>query len=320
MSVVRSVEVNLDAEAGESVKGITMPGFTGGFFSVSVFILLFWAFAFVFGLGYFTIQPLADKLDKEFIQKNSEMTALLADQASEAVAKGSLTSFIQSIRRIVEMQNRDARFGAAHEIFFLERGGLLAAHSDLTEITTNAASRVSKISGDYNNELFHAALLNDKGDVLIQKYPYEKYRSDHKFLILFESLLPPQFFETVDFSAPVYKGSSSKGTLHVIASRTHIYDILKGYLSTYFLALLAAIFGTAIVSLILTVYISRKVAEYNRIVEAIALAPGVSNAGRNLEREIKYIDEKIHEFEKIAAGAKTREEKEVREAILIKSD
>ncbi len=319
VSVVRSVEVNIDPDEQESPKRISMPSFSGGFFVVSVGILLIWAILAIAALGYFTLKPLAEGMEKDFVWRYSETTALLAAQASDAVKKGSYTSLMNSMRDLIDKQNSDAIFANVHELFYLERSGQLAAHSDISKITANAGSRVSKVSGDYNNELFHSAVLNKKGEILVQEYPYEKYRGDHKFLILFESLLPEGFFNPMDFSAPVYLGSKSKGTMHLIVSRKYLYRLLHDYVATYFLALIGAIFSVVFAAIILAGYASSKIREYNRIIEAVAFAPLANRPPYNLEKEIKYIDEKIHEIENYAQRS-PRDEKEVKEAILIKGD
>lgn len=305
---------------------VKLPPFTGSMTLIGVILISIMATAACALTGVFYIKSTGEKLNKEFIQTHKELLFTLGETAEKAAKNRKYAGLIRAMQKIKGHQEQAGHSSSIQDIFYLKRNGEVAAHTDITQLTINAKSNISKVNSIYNNESFHHSLLGDRGVVYTLAYPYDSYNTHGAYLYLFKKVLPENFFSAIDFAMPVYSGKKSAGTLHIIATRPAINALMKSYLQTLSFIWMGSLLGGFLIMLTLHVYVAAKVNEYEKILTAIEI-PAAKE--RHMEDEIRLIEQKLSALGTLSGTfqAPAKEKREIpkpnriiKDAILIKSE
>jgi len=274
----------------DSMKTITnFSGIYGWVYSLFIFLSVI----ILTTIFLFQVYREFNLMDRDFRQNGKNLTLALANGANHAMKQRKYSPYIQSLQHLMDEQKENDNLPIIDEFFLLNRKGEVIAHSDVTLVTKNAKSVVSKISGAYNNEFFHNAILLSSGDVYVQEYPYETYLRGGGFLNVLKYVLPEGFFNAVDFSTPIMLKRRAEATLHIVMSRRNMDAIL----TEKFIAFGLVLAGTIILSLFLILFVRLPVQRKLKQLKSMILMLNVQVKDDRFKEEKEYIDQKIKELE-----------------------
>jgi hypothetical protein len=300
-----------EVEKEPALSNLNFLSVSSGFYFIT-FSLISFFFTVVAGiLFYFTVIDTVETSETLFKKYGSDMLTMSSDTIQNAVKTSKYAAINGIIKDLYDKQGIDAEKKMIQEIFYLDYKGTIYAHTDMTKLTNSANSPINRISSIYNNELFHTGLMNSKDEVNIQPYPYDTYNKDRSFLYLLRYILPRDYFDTMDYSVPVYLGKRPVGTFHLVINRVFSDLLLKNNILKVVIIWLGSIVAAAIIALLIKWPISSKLKKVNVYVKNY-LTEDVNQYIEKFEKhkireEIDYIDQKIADLVKtnVNAGAFT---------------
>ncbi|MDH4263772.1 MAG: hypothetical protein OEV78_12070 [Spirochaetia bacterium] len=273
---------------------------SSGFYFI-VFTLISVLITVIIGIvSYFSILDTVESTETIFKKYGVDILAMSSDTIQNAVKTSKYAAINGVIKDLYDKQGIDEENKMIQEIFYLDRKGSVYAHTDLTKVTNNANSTINRVSSIYNNELFHSGLMNYKNEVNIQPYPYDTFNKNRSYLYLIKYILPREYFETMDYSIPVYLGKKPQGTFHVVINRVYSDFMILRLMKKIFIIWSGSIFFTAFISLLIKLPISFKLKKVNSYVRNY-LTKDVNQYIEKFEKqkikeEIDYIDQKIDDM------------------------
>lgn len=305
--------------------GMNFLSVSSGFYFMT-FSLISLLFTIIVGISfYFGLQDTVTTSETLFKRYATDMLTMSSDTVENAVRTSKYAALNGVIKDLYDNQGIDAENKMIQEIFYLDRKGTVYAHTDLTKLTNSANSTINKVSSVYNNELFHSALMMSKNEVNIQPYPYETYNKDRSYLYLLKYILPREYFDTMDYSVPVYIAKRPMGTFHLIVNRVYSDTMLTRYLQEMAAIWLGSILAAAFLALLIRLPFAMRIKKVNAFVTNYLRenAPPAEQTGRrDFKDEIDYIDQKIAEMVKkgMAQTGAINKRDEIKDAYLIREN
>lgn len=282
--------------------GLNFLSVSSGFYLMT-FSMISLLFTTIIGIVfYFSIIDTVETSETLFQKYGKDMLTMSSETLQNAVKTSRYAGINGVIKELYDNQGIDAENKMIQEIFYMDRKGTVYAHTDLTKLTDSANSSINKVSSIYNNELFHSALMMSANEINVQPYPYETYNRDRSYLYLIKYILPREYFDTMDFSVPVYLNKRPMGTFHVVINRVFSDTMLKKYLMEISVIWLSSILAAAFLALLLKLPFSSRLKKVNTFVKNYLrenTSPNVEKTGMyHAKDEIDYIDQKIAEMVK----------------------
>ena len=283
-----------------AISNLSFLSVSSGFYFMTFSFICFLFTSIIGVIFYFTVLDTVQTSEVLLNKYGTDILAVTSDTMENAVKTSKYATINRIIKDLYDKQGIDADNKMIQEIFYLDRKGTVLAHTDYTKLTNNANTSINKISSIYNNELFHSALMLTSNEINIQAYPYDNYNVDRSYLYLIRYILPREYFNTMDYSVPVFIGKKPMGTFHVVLNRIHADTLLKNYIwiicVIWLGSFLAAAFISMFIKLPITIRLNRlKIFIKNYITEDINQYIEKSDKHK-IREEMDYIDQKIAEM------------------------
>jgi hypothetical protein len=306
--------------------GLNFLSVSSGFYFITFSMISIFFSTIIGVLFYFSIMDTVETSEMLFKKYGTDILLVSSDTLENAVKTSKYAGINEIIKNLYDKQGIDAENKMIQEIFYLDRKGTVYAHTDLTKLTNSANTTLNKVSSIYNNELFHTGLMMSKNEVNVQPYPYETYNRDRSYLYLIKYLLPREYFDTMDYSIPVFVGKRPMGTFHVVINRVFSDTLLKQYLLEISVIWLGSILAAALLALFIKLPFSSRLKKVNVFVKNYLRENAQPNVEKtalyNKKDEVDYIDQKIAEMVKIgmAQTSSINKKNEIKDAYLIREN
>ncbi|MDH4200061.1 MAG: hypothetical protein OEV66_06740 [Spirochaetia bacterium] len=296
-----------------------------GFYLTAFSLISFFATILAGIILYFSITEIVRTSEITFKRYAADMLTASENQVQTAVKTYKFANLNMFMKSLVDRQGIDEENKMINEMFYLDKKGKVLAHTDLTKTTSNANALINRISGIYNNELFHTGLMLSPGEMNVQPYPYQTYNRDRSYLYLFKYLLPRDYFDAMDYSIPVYNGRYAAGTFHLVMNRIYTDLLLKKFIGELFLIWAVSIFVALLIALFIKLPVQSRMKKLNLFVQNY-LAKDVEHYIQKVEKlkireEMEYIDHKIAEMVKNDSSSHTAQNRaNVKDAYLLREN
>ncbi len=279
------------------------------------------------GVSFFSIKNHVIKMQEIYYQRGKELNLTLASLSSESIKKGNYAELNVLFSKLANKQDAIKRENPISEILLLDKKGVVWAHSNMSQITSNAHLPSDKISAFYNQDYFHEALLFDPGNVLMKDYHFYKEEIRDKFSLFLEFLLTEKLSYSTDFTSVLSKGGMNIATLHVILNKMYIYNYLRNWVYDS-MSVLAGVMGASLLFSVLILFLFYMKASSTRKILLAASGAGTGEVTINtsgLESSIRQMMDKIatlpQRMEKSQASSEqSRPSGPVLDAILVEEE
>lgn len=282
-----------------AIAELSSVSISSGFYFTAFTLISFLATAIIAFIFYYSITDIIRISEISFKRYATDLLNTSLDNVQTAAKTNKFAGLSQLIKNLVDSQGIDEENKMINEIFFLDKKGRVLAHTDLTKVTNSANSTINRISSIYNNDLFHTGLMLPPGEINIQPYPYQTFNRNRSYLYLIKFMLPRDYFDTMDFSIPVYSGRYAIGTFHLVMNRVYTDILLQRIIGMWFIIWMASLLIAAFLAFIIKLPVLSKVKKINLVVQNY-LAKDVDQYIEKTEKlkireEMEYIDRKIAE-------------------------
>lgn len=308
-----------------ALSSLSFLSVSSGFY-ILTFSLISALFTIIAGIiFYFTVIETVKTTEILINKYANDTLSIVSASIQDAIKTSRYAAVNRVVNELIDNQGVDAENKMIQEIFYLDKKGSVHIHTDLTKVTNSANTTINKVSSIYNNELFHTALMMSAGEINKQPYPYDTYNKNRSYLYLIRYILPRDYFDTMDYSMPIYVGKKSMGTFHVVLNRVYADALLQKYMLNLGIIWAGSILAAVLISLIIKIPIGIRLGRLKIFISEY-LTEDINHYIEKAEKhkireEIDYIDHKIAEMVKkgvhtsVSPGAK---QENIKDAYLIR--
>lgn len=292
---------------------------TAGFSSLVVFVQLILYTAVGATAAYVSLYAYLNQVTISQQQRAEELLLALGAASRSAYEAKNLATLSNDFNSLKERSTSRPLDILIDEVFFLSKNGSILAHSDFTKVSPATGSALDRLSSEYNNSFYHAAIQLQPGQIETRRLKTRQPVQIEKSVRFLSAFFPWEMESALNYSAPMYSKDQAVGTIHLVVQNNLIQNAIRRILNEFsgFLIILSA--AAVISAVLLLVIFAYQLQRVRQIWEAY-LARRIEQQRRNQNQllpEKEPTQSSKPEPEKKPSEPVQKQEKPIYDAILL---